>query len=288
MNEQNTLFGPEISVRPTFWYPGSKGSAVIKVNRLIPHKTKQVISPFMGGGSVELSLTARNIQVYASDLYEPLANCWKFIIKEGPKLANWCKTKLLSVTREELMVEMNDKYDSWTKFEQAGYQWLKYTLSMQGVVRRKNLVFYEVDDSGNAFYRNKDGTIGNKLTRFDKLQSFYNPLLTVEHSDYETSLAKYPKSFVYLDPPYFKMAGSTYGSSSEYDSKFDHERLAKVLTDRKTPFLLSYGDHEEIRKLYPEDKFDWTFQTWGQTNFTGKEVSNEVMIRPKKYLDYWE
>lgn len=286
MNEQCTLFGPEISVRPTFWYPGSKGSAVKKVNRLIPPKTKVVISPFIGGGSIELSLTARNIRVKASDLYEPLANCWQHIIKDGSKLAKWCKNKLLSVTREELMEEI-ESYDSVTKFEQAGYQWLKYTLSMQGVVRRKNLMFYHVTDDGNAYYKNSDETLGNKLTRFDKLQWFYNPLLSVEHSDYEGTLNKYPNSFVYLDPPYIKMSGSTYGSSGEYDNKFDHERLAKALHNRETPFLLSYGDHEETRKLYPESKFDWTFQDWGQTNFTGTTVKNEVMIRPKQYLDYW-
>ena len=288
MSDQYTFFGPEISVRPTFWYPGSKKSAVTKINRLVPNQTKEVVSPFIGGGAIELSLTSRDIKVYASDLYEPLANCWKFLIEDGSRLAKWCKQKLSSVTREELMEEMNEKYDSWSKFEQAGYQWLKYSLSMQGVARRKNILFYYIDDDGDATQITKKGAVLGKLTRFHKLEAFYNPLLSVEHADYEETLLKHSDLFAYLDPPYFKVAGSTYGSSEEYDKKFDHERLAKILADRETPFLLSYGNHEDVRKLYPEDKFDWAFQSWNQANFTGKTVSNEVMIRPKKYLDYWE
>ena len=287
MAEQYTLNGPEISVKPTFWYPGSKKSAVSKVNQLIPQRTKEVVSPFIGGGAIELSLTARNITVFASDLYEPLTNCWRFIIKDGPKLAKWCKQKLLSVTREELMEEMTH-YNRLSKFEQGGYQWLRFSLSMQGVARRKNLLYYYVDQDGNAIQIGKNGKVYGKLTRFEKLECFYNPLILVEHSDYEQMLSKYPNLFAYLDPPYFKMAGSTYGTTSEYDSKFDHERLANVLKNRKTPFLLSYGDHEDLRNLYPESEFDWSFQDWNQANFTGKKVKNEVLIRPKKYLDYWK
>ena len=285
---QHTLFGPEISTRPTFWYPGSKNSAAPTISKMIPLKTKTVLSPFIGGGAIELSLTARGIRVYASDLYEPLANCWKFIIEDGNKIAIWCKEKLHVISREELMKEIKEEYNKVNKFEQACYQWLRYTLNYRGIVSWGKLLFYIMKPDGNAYLVDTKGKLGPKLTRFRELETFYNPLLSVEDGDYEETLKKYPDLFVYLDPPYYDMSTTTYGDSKLYDRGFDAERLSKVLLERETPFILSYGDHEDVRKLYPESDFDWQFQTWKQINGVGKKISNEVLIRPRKFLDYWD
>lgn len=283
---QHTLLGPEISIKPPFWYPGSKKSAAASIIRLVPQKTKTVLSPFIGGGAVELSLTVQNVKVHGSDLYEPLINCWKFLLEDSKKLSDWCKQKLHSVSREELINEIHNQ-NNVSDFERAGYQWLKYSLNLRGIVARKNLLFYEIRKNGDAYLVAKKGSSGCRLTNFYNLASFSNPFLSVEHGDFEAILKKYPDWFVYLDPPYYGMSAVTYGDDKIYDKEFDHEHLAYVLHKRETPFLLSYSNHEVIRSLYPESDFDWSSQSWQQRNAVGKTISNEILIRPRKYLSYW-
>ncbi|WP_273327841.1 DNA adenine methylase [Vallitalea guaymasensis] len=74
--------------------------------------------------------------------------------------------------------------------------------------------------------------------------------VVIENRDFEHLIKTYnkPKSFFYLDPPY-------YGTEKYYQvqfSKEDHVRLKKALDQIKGKFLLSYNDCEYIRKLYKD------------------------------------
>ena len=50
-------------------YPGGKSRAVKHILPYFPENTTTVVSPFMGGSSVELNLAAKGIEVYASDKF---------------------------------------------------------------------------------------------------------------------------------------------------------------------------------------------------------------------------
>lgn len=111
-----------LSSKPTTWYPGSKGSATKKIVSMIPRKTKEIVSPFIGGGSIELVLASQGVKVYAYDKQQDLANCWKYIISDGTKLANWCRNVLKTVSREDLIeICKNDYRITDDPFERAGY-----------------------------------------------------------------------------------------------------------------------------------------------------------------------
>lgn len=55
-------------------YPGGKSRAVKILNQFLPSDCKELISPFCGGLSFELYAAAKNIHIYANDLFEPLIN----------------------------------------------------------------------------------------------------------------------------------------------------------------------------------------------------------------------
>jgi DNA adenine methylase len=56
------------------------------------------------------------------------------------------------------------------------------------------------------------------------------------------------QSLVYLDPPYYvKGTRRLYSNFYNHD---DHERIAEVMTTASTPWLVSYDDQIEIRRLY--------------------------------------
>jgi DNA adenine methylase len=57
------------------------------------------------------------------------------------------------------------------------------------------------------------------------------------------------RCILFLDPPYWEEGPGTYHHSFTHS---DHERLAGLLKKTKHAWVLTYGNHEEIRRLY-----DW-------------------------------
>ncbi len=82
-----------------------------------------------------------------------------------------------------------------------------------------------------------------------------------------------PETFFYCDPPY-------YGSECVYVGDFstkDHERLAEALKAIKGKFLLSYGDHREIRRLYAWAKVERIETRYTLNRVRGK-AARELLI----------
>ena len=58
-------------------YAGGKSLAVGLIVELIPDSTKRVVSPFMGGGSVEVAIALElKIPVVGYDIFDILMNYW--------------------------------------------------------------------------------------------------------------------------------------------------------------------------------------------------------------------
>ncbi len=53
--------------------------------------------------------------------------------------------------------------------------------------------------------------------------------------------------FLYVDPPYYQKGASLYRYWYNHD---DHKKLSQHLLNLKIPWLLSYDNHEAIRRLY--------------------------------------
>jgi len=80
-------------------YPGGKSLAVGYIVELLPTNIKRVISPFFGGGSVEIAISKYlGLEVIGYDIFEILMNYWKIQI-ENPKLL-YEKLKELKPTKE--------------------------------------------------------------------------------------------------------------------------------------------------------------------------------------------
>jgi DNA adenine methylase len=73
-------------------YPGGKSRATKVITDLIPEDVTELISPFLGGGSVELACTARGIKVQGYDTFKPLVAFWKLLLTDPAKLATIART----------------------------------------------------------------------------------------------------------------------------------------------------------------------------------------------------
>ena len=64
-------------------YAGGKTLAVGHIVELLPKSIKKVVSPFFGGGSIEIALTKKlGMQVIGYDIFDILCNYWKFQIEK--------------------------------------------------------------------------------------------------------------------------------------------------------------------------------------------------------------
>ena len=267
-------------------FPGGKSHAAPFLSKLIPSQTKQIVSPFVGGGSFELFLTHRDIKVHAYDKFEPLVNCWQYALKDSEKLATWISEILLDNTREQLRELQKGKFfEIKDPFERAGYYWLLSSLGWNGCAFNGMYKYTIID--GQAWIILKDGSLNNLATDFKKLRQFHNSNLTVSLADFKESLNRHNDLFAYCDPPYPDVGGSMYGIGHEYHEEFNHEELADCLLSRTTPWMLSYNNKPLIRELYPEDKCIWHYQWWKQpTNLTNRTTDQkEVVILSKNFYD---
>ena len=98
-------------------YAGGKSLAVGHVVELLPENTKRVVSPFFGGGSIEIALSKElGLEVIGYDIFDILCNYWKYQI-ENPKLL-YRKLKELKPdkkTFEKIRLILNDVWKKRVK-----------------------------------------------------------------------------------------------------------------------------------------------------------------------------
>ena len=68
-------------------YPGGKSRGAKQIFEFIPADTKEICSPFFGGGSVELMCANNGMRVYGYDKFLPLVDFWNCLIKKPDELA---------------------------------------------------------------------------------------------------------------------------------------------------------------------------------------------------------
>ena len=216
-------------------YPGGKKHLWPYFREHLPSGTKELISPFVGGGAIELKCTANGIQVHASDKFEPLVNFWNHLIKD----ANLLVTKTLSI------YPLTDEQRLF--YHRTG---LRHDLSIYSDLDRA-AIFWCLNKqtfSGYTLSRGGRGSGVKSGKYFEQYRAWKNNNFTVSCSDCFDIIEQNNNIFMYLDPPYIEKE-HFYGAAND-DHFFDHERLASLLKEVKAPWVLSYGDHELIHEWY--------------------------------------
>ena len=251
------------TIRPPFRYIGGKQSLATWIVNLMK-KTfpdeQLLVSPFIGGGSVELRwMSATKGHCHAADIEEPLANCWQWLLQEPKSLADHAK-ELMPVTRER----WQRWYQEWqvphyppTLENAAKYALMAETKAIKGWSFSPGIT--REFQIGRRDKRTKGGFMGAKqkscIARLAHWQRFRAPRLSVACADFEKHLREHPTGIIYADPPYFGTESLYQRRDHEGKRVFqltDHNRLADMLLDRGG-FALSYGDHPWVRERYQQD-----------------------------------
>ena len=230
-------------------YAGGKSLAVGHVVEHIPNKTKKIISPFMGGGAVEIACAKDlNMEVNSFDIFDILTNYWQTQLSEPEKLAKkiekWNNDKeTYNIVKKRLKLHWDKEKIIKDQINLAAHYWYNHNLSY---------------GPGFLGWISKIHECPKKYKRMiDRVRNFKCPNLTVNHGDFAQVLPNHQKDFLYCDPPYYmgedsKMFKGIYPQRNfpVHHNNFDHAKLRDILHDHKNGFIVSYNDCETIRQWY--------------------------------------
>ena len=250
----------------TIRYAGGKSLAVGHVFELLPNHVKKVVSPFFGGGSVEIAMSKfLGLNVVGYDIFDILCNYWNFQIKKP----------------EALYKKLSQLKPSFKEFERIrkilNKVWKK-EIKLDPLTLAVYYVYNFNLSYGPGFMGWTSEIYLNKKKyqkMLEKIKNFRPGKLSVNQADFEKVLKKHKNDFLYCDPPYFigpdsKMFKGVYPMRNipVHHRDFQHERLRDMLKKHKGGFILSYNDCPTIRKYYKG--FKKLYPTWQYTMGQGE------------------
>lgn len=249
-------------------YPGGKTKARKRLEEILLENFKvedfdTLISPFFGGGSFEFYLEGKyKFKIEANDLFQPLYNFWVNCKERKEEMSKELKERL-KVSKEDFKSYRED-IKNVNSFQSGIIFFIINRCSFSG----------STFSGGFSLESSKKRFTPSSISRVEKLDlsriSFYN-------LDFEIFLKKEfsPKSFLFLDPPYYLEEGSKlYGEKGDLHSNFNHVKLREILGS-KNNWMLTYNNCEYIRELYKDYKIIETSWSYGMNK---SKKSSEIVI----------
>jgi DNA adenine methylase len=219
------------TIRSPLRYCGGKSRAVAKfLLPLLPRQPGVLVSPFVGGASLELSAAALGWQVFAYDANISLVDFWQVLLTDPHGLANAVE-KHHPLSRERFYKLQQENFDS--QLERAAAFFTLNRASFSGLTRSGGMSPNHVRFTPSSIQRLRDFHVRN---------------FAVQQADYRKSIAAHPDALLLLDPPYLNTK-RLYGNRGDLHEGFDHECLRDLLHGRER-WILCYGDCPEIRAMY--------------------------------------
>jgi len=247
-------------------YAGGKSLAVGYVVELLPDNIKRIVSPFLGGGLIEIAMSKYlDLEVLGYDIFDILCNYWKFQIENSKLLYEKLKElKPDKETFEKIRLILNDVWKKRLRLDHL-------TLAVYFV--------YNFNLSYGPGFMGWSSDIYLDEKKYDrmikKIRDFDPKNLKVKCADFQEVIKNHPNDFLYCDPPYYigkdsKMFKGIYPMRNipVYHNDFPHEVLRDLLKNHKGGFILSYNNCPTIKEYYK--KFQKFFPSWQYTMGQGE------------------
>ena len=248
---------------PPFPYPGGKTmwrSYLTPVLQEMILPTGRLISPFLGGGSVEVNLACHYYPVVAGDTDADLVECWQQVLEDSQAVGE----AALSFWPESL--------DDLTKeafYDAAG----QHRVEADPVRRAALFLYGQCFCYGAKGFRagTRDEHKSTKRSVIDRLlEGYYLPDFEVEVRDWgETLELADTNDAVFLDPPYPGREMSLY-----YTKDFDWNSFYDRLDALHMPWVMTIAkDDLADRRLgcYKQFTFDYV------STYNGKKYAETIV-----------
>lgn len=242
-------------------YAGGKSLAVGLIVELIPDDTERIISPFLGGGSVEVACAVElGLPVLGYEIFDILVNYWQVQLSNPQILYK----KLLKFKPDrDGFKEVKDRLKlHWKGEKKLG----KYDLAAY--------YYFNSNTSYGPHFLGWPSSVYLQPKRYqkmlEKVRNFRADNMQVECASFEKTMPKHKNDFLYCDPPYY-LDGDSKTFVGMYPHRnfpihhkgFNHELLRDLLMDHKGGFVLSYNDCSTIREWYKD--FNMIAPSWQYT-----------------------
>ena len=218
-------------------YAGGKTLAVGYIINLLPDKLKRVVSPFLGGASVEIAIAKElDIEVIGYDIFDILVNYWHHQITQPEELAK--RLKKFKPTKEEFsrVREMMKKH--W-----------KGQKKLKGI-ELASVYYFNHNTSYGPHFLGSQSSVYLQPERYkttvEKVKNFSVKKLKALCDSFEKVIPRHKDDFLYCDPPYYLDGDSKmfigmypYRNFPIHHKGFDHEKLRDLLKKHKGGFILS-------------------------------------------------
>jgi len=246
-------------------YPGGKYRARKEILSYFPDGITKVVSPFIGGGNIEINLANQGIEVHAYDKFSPLVFYWHLLNKSPVEFAHLIQEHYpLSKAR---FYREQERYCSLlecdnfveARLELATWFYILNRSSFDGTTLSGGC-----SNPSNRFTQSSIDRVRN----WQKLDN-----LKVGYADFKESLIHNRDVFVFADPPYM-IESNLYGNKGDLHKDFDHKGLFGYLNDR-SGWILCYNDCSTIREMYSRFKIIEPVWSYGMG---ANKKSRELLI----------
>ena len=271
-------------------YAGGKSKAVGLILENFPTlRKKKVVSPFFGGGSLELALTQKlGFEVVGYDIFGMLTNFWDTLIKQPEQLA--VALEQMSVTKDSFTRYRHILLHYWNKIKPPSLVYntkkkIELTAEEKSLLDDDNLMqaayyYYNMALSYGPMFLGWPSS--NEINpakfkrRIAKIRAFKPGKLSVSCASFEEAISNHKEDFLFLDPPYYlgedsKMFKGMYPNCNFaiHHKGFEHKKLCTLLKEHKGGFLLTYNNCPTIRDWYKD--FKQEFPSWQYTYGQGEK-----------------
>ena len=232
-------------------YAGGKSLGVGHVIEQVPEGITGLVSPFFGGGAVEIACVRElGMKARGYDVFDILVNYWTQQLESPVRLADaiaeWRPTKEeYARVKARLKSHWLGEEPITDKLSLAAHYWYNHNLSYgPGFLGWMSEIYAD-----QARFEK----------RVDKVRNFQCPGLSVQCASFEAVMPKHGGDFMYCDPPYYldgdsRMFRGIYPQRNfpVHHDNFQHGTLRDLLHEHDGGFVLSYNDCETIRKWYSD------------------------------------
>jgi DNA adenine methylase len=259
-------------------YPGGKTLAIPDLLLFFLAGLDVLVSPFLGGGSVELGLLVRGLvnRVVAYDAHYPLVAFWNRLLRSPGLIAN--KASLLqSKFRKDAFYCLRNRFEELNdSVDRAAAYFALNRASVNG------LTFSGGYSKGHDRFN---------PASIERLASFIQPRLSVAQADFRLSIPKHANETLLLDPPYVRASTNLYGENGHLHRTFKHQSLADLLHQRDK-WILTYDDSPEVRDLYKGYRMvrrEWSAGMNKTKNFGHLIIISHDIVTPSETQGWnWE
>jgi DNA adenine methylase len=262
-------------------YAGGKSRAIKHIGYLADN-VDTIVSPFLGGGSLEVHWGSKNKKVIGYDIFPTLTNFWNVLLRDKENLVatlreikptpkEYKRVKEALMATEDTQSMLRDWKTNFYKRNVVGLD--KVTLAAYYYFNHNCSYGPGYLGWGSSVYLNKKSW--DRM--INKIDEFSLPTLEVHNDSFENIIPKHNNEFLYLDPPYFtdkdadnKMHAPIYPMKNipVHHEGFNHEMLRNLLYKHNGKFVLSYNNCETIREYYKD--FNLSYPNWNYSMGNGE------------------